>query len=50
MIAASYKESPLAVDYALLRQVPSLIINCNSNSVRVRAVGNMQIDLKRKRR
>ena len=58
MIAASYKECPLSFVYTLLRQVPSLIINSNSNSkssnssarVRVRAVGNIQIDLKRKRR
>ena len=57
MIAASYKQCPLSFVYTLLRQVPSLIINSNSNSkssnssMRVRAaVGNIQIDLKRKRR
>ena len=31
--SASYKESPLLVVFVLLRQVPSQINNCNSNSV-----------------
>ena len=52
MIAASYNESPLSIIYTLLRQVASFIINYNSNRVRVlvRTFGNIQIDLKRKRR
>ena len=41
--SASYKESPLSVVFVLLRQVPSQIHNCNSNSVC--AVGNAGADL-----